>query len=307
MVVTPDALRDTMTSVEDANRALVIEAFDALFNRRDYVAAEEVCWSPDYIQHSVLTSHPAAAACSSSSSHCPQNCVTNINSSSPMATTSSCMAASPAMDDRPPGWWPTSCAFADGKLAEHWDVIQDEARPRTQSASGLPMFGDAFPGACGAPAAPATSLGADPSAEPSLLLQAFTRYLRNRPGDDDTESIRAFNDGQALEGISGYSSIWAAFLRSPSSHWSASPSALSSTTTGVATSAARHRIGTYRWPAPWRSPHRPECMSSTTAWLPTIAFPQPLTIAWRATGGPSAMAEKIPRHSPCSGIPPAAT
>jgi epsilon-lactone hydrolase len=28
----------------------------------------------------------------------------------------------------------------------------------------------------------------------------------NRPGDDDTESIRRFNDGQALEGISGYSS-----------------------------------------------------------------------------------------------------
>jgi monoterpene epsilon-lactone hydrolase len=44
-----------------------------------------------------------------------------------------------------------------------------------------------------------------PSAEPSLLLQAFTRYLRNRPADDDTESIRAFNNGQALEGISGYS------------------------------------------------------------------------------------------------------
>jgi acetyl esterase/lipase len=45
-----------------------------------------------------------------------------------------------------------------------------------------------------------------PSAEPSLLLQAFTRYLRNRPADDDTESIRSFNEGQALEGISGYSS-----------------------------------------------------------------------------------------------------
>ena len=46
----------------------------------------------------------------------------------------------------------------------------------------------------------------DANRAPSLLLQAFTRYLRNRPGDDDTKSIRAFNDGQALEGISGYSS-----------------------------------------------------------------------------------------------------
>ncbi len=32
----------------------------------------------------------------------------------------------------------------DGLLAEHWDVIQDEAT-REQSRSGLPMFGDKFP------------------------------------------------------------------------------------------------------------------------------------------------------------------
>jgi predicted SnoaL-like aldol condensation-catalyzing enzyme len=32
----------------------------------------------------------------------------------------------------------------DGVLAEHWDVIQDQAT-RQQSRSGLPMFGDKFP------------------------------------------------------------------------------------------------------------------------------------------------------------------
>ena len=32
----------------------------------------------------------------------------------------------------------------DGILAEHWDVIQDEAT-REQSKSGRPMFGDLFP------------------------------------------------------------------------------------------------------------------------------------------------------------------
>ncbi|HXO23703.1 MAG TPA: hypothetical protein VN870_03935, partial [Streptosporangiaceae bacterium] len=31
-----------------------------------------------------------------------------------------------------------------GRLAEHWDVIQDEAT-RDESVSGLPMFGPAFP------------------------------------------------------------------------------------------------------------------------------------------------------------------
>jgi predicted SnoaL-like aldol condensation-catalyzing enzyme len=32
----------------------------------------------------------------------------------------------------------------NGQLAEHWDVIQDEAT-RDGSKSGLPMFGDSFP------------------------------------------------------------------------------------------------------------------------------------------------------------------
>jgi predicted SnoaL-like aldol condensation-catalyzing enzyme len=31
-----------------------------------------------------------------------------------------------------------------GRLAEHWDVLQNEAT-RAESKSGLPMFGDAFP------------------------------------------------------------------------------------------------------------------------------------------------------------------
>jgi predicted SnoaL-like aldol condensation-catalyzing enzyme len=33
--------------------------------------------------------------------------------------------------------------IADGVLAEHWDVLQDEAA-RAESKNGLPMFGDSF-------------------------------------------------------------------------------------------------------------------------------------------------------------------
>jgi hypothetical protein len=33
--------------------------------------------------------------------------------------------------------------FEDGKLAEHWDVLQEATK--AQSKSGLPMFGDRFP------------------------------------------------------------------------------------------------------------------------------------------------------------------
>jgi predicted SnoaL-like aldol condensation-catalyzing enzyme len=33
------------------NKAIVLEAFETLFNERDYAAAERF-WSPNYIQHS---------------------------------------------------------------------------------------------------------------------------------------------------------------------------------------------------------------------------------------------------------------
>src|ERR1700675_187502 len=38
-------------TVESINKARVLEAFDTLFNKRDYLAAERY-WSPSYIQHS---------------------------------------------------------------------------------------------------------------------------------------------------------------------------------------------------------------------------------------------------------------
>ncbi len=38
-------------SIQERNKALVLEAFDVLFNKRDYAAAEKY-WSPHYVQHS---------------------------------------------------------------------------------------------------------------------------------------------------------------------------------------------------------------------------------------------------------------
>ena len=38
-------------TTEENNKKLVLEAFDTLFNKRDYAAAERY-WSPHYIQHS---------------------------------------------------------------------------------------------------------------------------------------------------------------------------------------------------------------------------------------------------------------
>jgi predicted SnoaL-like aldol condensation-catalyzing enzyme len=38
-------------SKAEQNKALVLEAFDTLFNKKDYVSAEKF-WSNNYIQHS---------------------------------------------------------------------------------------------------------------------------------------------------------------------------------------------------------------------------------------------------------------
>ena len=46
---------------------------------------------------------------------------------------------------RPAAWIAADVVrIEDGKLAEHWDVLQDEVT-KAQSASGLLMFGDRFP------------------------------------------------------------------------------------------------------------------------------------------------------------------
>lgn len=51
-----------MPEIESKNKALVLEAFNTLFNKRDYAAAEKF-WSPDYIQHSVHIPPGRAGLC----------------------------------------------------------------------------------------------------------------------------------------------------------------------------------------------------------------------------------------------------
>jgi hypothetical protein len=95
--------------------------------------------------------------------------------------------------------------IADGVLAEHWDVVQDEAT-ESQSRSGQPMYGDTFPsvlpGCRLAEDVPARSPSPDSVGESSLLLQAFVGVLRaSADAVDDTEGTRDFNAGQQLEGV----------------------------------------------------------------------------------------------------------
>jgi monoterpene epsilon-lactone hydrolase len=176
-----------MTATEDVNKAVVIEAFDTLFNRRDYTRAEAL-WSPDYIQHSAHIA-PGRAGLFDLVKALPGEL--RYEHQLVVADGDHVMLHGRFSGHGQPANWVVVdiVRVADGKLAEHWDVIQDEADER-QSQSGLPMFGDTFP-------------PPRPPAPASLLLQAFVDYLRGRTADVDTTSTRSFNDGHAaLEGIS---------------------------------------------------------------------------------------------------------
>src|SRR5246500_194187 len=143
-----EATRDMTKTTPEQKKALVLEAFDTLFNKRDYAAAARF-WSDSYIQHSAHI-QPGREG------------LFNLIRSAPAA-----LKYEPGVilaegdyvivhgrfsgHGRPRAWIAADIVrVSDGVLAEHWDVLQDEAT-RDESKSGLPMFGDHFPAASAAP------------------------------------------------------------------------------------------------------------------------------------------------------------
>jgi predicted SnoaL-like aldol condensation-catalyzing enzyme len=129
-------------SSEDRRVQTVLNAFDTLFNKRDYAAAERF-WSPRYIQHSA---HIAPG----------RDGLFDLVRSLPATLRYENHLAAASGDfvilhgrfsghGLPAAWVVADIVRMESDmLAEHWDVIQDEAT-REQSRSGLPMFGDTFP------------------------------------------------------------------------------------------------------------------------------------------------------------------
>ena len=126
---------------QENNKALVLEAFDTLFNKRDYAVAERY-WSPNYIQHSdhiapgreglfdLIKSMPSTLKYESGTIVAEGDFVIVHGRFSGFG--------------QPVNWIAADILrINDGLLVEHWDVIQDEAT-RESSKSGLPMFGDKF-------------------------------------------------------------------------------------------------------------------------------------------------------------------
>jgi predicted SnoaL-like aldol condensation-catalyzing enzyme len=129
-------------SKEATNKVLVLKAFETLFNKRDYVAAERY-WSPNYIQHSA---------------HIPSKREGLFNLVKGLPPTLKYEPGVIVADGDfvivhgrfsglglPVNWIAADIVrIENGILIEHWDVIEDEAT-QEQSKSGNPMFGDQFP------------------------------------------------------------------------------------------------------------------------------------------------------------------
>jgi len=123
---------------QEKNKALVLEAFDTLFNKRDYVAAERY-WSPDYIQHSahiapgrgglfnLIKSLPPTLKYEPGTIVADGDFVMVHGRFSDFGLTVNWIAAD-------------ILHIKDSILVEHWDVIQDEAS-REQSKSVPTMAG----------------------------------------------------------------------------------------------------------------------------------------------------------------------
>jgi len=127
---------------QEKNKALVLEAFDTLFNKRDYATAERY-WSPRYIQHSAHIA-PGRDGLFNLIKNIPPTLKYEpgtIVAEGDLVIVHGRFSGF----DAPVNWIAADIVrVQDGILVEHWDVIQDEATEE-QSKSGAPMFGKTFP------------------------------------------------------------------------------------------------------------------------------------------------------------------
>jgi predicted SnoaL-like aldol condensation-catalyzing enzyme len=131
-----------MKTTAERNKALVLEAFDTLFNRRLYERAA-LYWSDQYIQHSAHIApgreglFDLIRSLPDSLRYVPGLILADEEHVIVHGRFSG--------NGRSVAWISADIVrIENDKLAEHWDVLQDEATA-AESKSGLPMFGASFP------------------------------------------------------------------------------------------------------------------------------------------------------------------
>src|ERR1700730_9083424 len=110
-------------TMQERNKALVLEAFDTLFNKRDYEAAERF-WSPNYIQHSAHIA-PGRDGLFSLVRRTPP---TLQSEPGRIAAENDYVIVHGRFSGvgRPRNWIAADVVrVAAGVLMEHWDVLQD--------------------------------------------------------------------------------------------------------------------------------------------------------------------------------------
>jgi predicted SnoaL-like aldol condensation-catalyzing enzyme len=129
-------------SASTDNKTFVLMAFDTLFNKRDYKAAEAF-WSPDYIQHSANVPQGRSGLFDLIKGLPPSLKYEHhvVMTDGDLVMLHGRFSGTGLAAD----WIAADIVrLHAGKLVEHWDVLQDEAT-RASSKSGLPMFGVSFP------------------------------------------------------------------------------------------------------------------------------------------------------------------
>ena len=168
---------------EEANKAFVLKAFDTLFNKRDYVSAEKF-WSPKYIQHSAHIG-PGREGLFNLIKSLPREL--RYENALIVAEGNYVLLHGRFTGHAMPRAWIAAdiVRMEGGILAEHWDVLQDEAT-KEESKSGFPMFGASFPESTSKTAAAATL-----TVEQAREIVAPLYDALNQPATKEIEALLA--------------------------------------------------------------------------------------------------------------------
>lgn len=196
-----------MSDDVEANRALVLEAMTTLFQDKDALAVEQL-YAPDYIQH-----NPGIAQGRDALAKLVAQLPASVYYEPGLVIAE---GAYVAIHGRIRGWAPNPQVVVDifriedGRLAEHWDVMQDEV-PVKGSTSGVAMFSpdEAFAQA----ASRAVRSNADVAIDYDALMQAnLTRVFGERDAERRMAVIRELYTADAVlyephRAVSGHDAI----------------------------------------------------------------------------------------------------
>lgn len=175
-----------VTMSPEQTKSMILEAFDTLFNKRDYAKAEDY-WSKDYIQHSAFIA-PGRQGLFDLIRSAPDT-LHYENDRIMVEGDWAMLHGRFSGNGRPRAWIATDIVRLDnGRLIEHWDVLQDEVTA-TESQSGLPMFGTSF-----APPEPPTVSSAQPATltiDEARRITAPLYDALNEPGKKDVHALLA--------------------------------------------------------------------------------------------------------------------